>query len=300
MEIHGLHILLTYQCTFECDHCFVWGSPWQPGVFTIQKLRQVFEQARELDTLEWIYFEGGEPFLYHGLLQQAVEEASALGYRVGIVSNAYWATSVEDAELYLRPLAGLVQELSVSSDLFHYSEMISQQSRNATLAAENLGIPVGTISIASPEIDEAQYTSGILPEGETGVMYRGRAAQKLASRANHQDWHVFTTCPYEDLRDPGRLHLDPYGHLHICQGITLGNLFETPLKEILINYDPDRHPIVGPLLAGGPAELARRYEVIPEATYADACHLCDQSRQYLRIRFPSVLAPDQMYAVLEN
>ncbi len=25
--------------------------------------------------------------------------------------------------------------------------------------------------------------------------------------------------------------------------------------EIMSDYDPDRHPIVGPLLAGGPAEL---------------------------------------------
>jgi Radical SAM superfamily len=300
MEMHGLHILLTYQCIFECDHCFVWGSPWQTGVFTMHKLRQVFDQTKELGTVEWIFFEGGEPFLYHGLLQQAVEEANALGFRVGIVSNAYWAMSVEDAELYLRPLAGLVQDLSVSSDLFHYSEMISQQSHNATLAAESLGIPVGTISIASPETSDAQYTSGTLPEGDSGVMYRGRAAQKLASRAHKQDWHIYTSCPYEDLRDPGRLHLDPYGYLHICQGISLGNLFETPLKEILSRYDPDSHPITGPLLAGGPAELARCYKVVPEAIYADACQLCDQTRLHLRNRFPSLLAPDQMYGVLQG
>ena len=26
MELTSLHILLTYQCTCECEHCFVWGS----------------------------------------------------------------------------------------------------------------------------------------------------------------------------------------------------------------------------------------------------------------------------------
>ena len=24
MKLEGLHILLIYQCTCECDHCFVW------------------------------------------------------------------------------------------------------------------------------------------------------------------------------------------------------------------------------------------------------------------------------------
>ncbi|MBP1704235.1 MAG: Radical domain protein, partial [Chloroflexi bacterium] len=59
MELSGLHILLTYCCNFECDHCFVWGSPQQIGTLTLQQIRQVLYQARETGTVEWIYFEGG-------------------------------------------------------------------------------------------------------------------------------------------------------------------------------------------------------------------------------------------------
>ena len=40
LKLNGLHLLLTYQCTFECDHCFVWGSPWQTGTMTIAMIRQ--------------------------------------------------------------------------------------------------------------------------------------------------------------------------------------------------------------------------------------------------------------------
>jgi len=29
MKLSSLHVLLTYQCNYECDHCFVWGSPRQ-------------------------------------------------------------------------------------------------------------------------------------------------------------------------------------------------------------------------------------------------------------------------------
>jgi hypothetical protein len=90
------------------------------------------------------------------------------------------------------------------------------------------------------------------------------------------------------------------GNLHICQGISLGNLFQTTLVEICESYDPAEHPIAAPLLDGGPAELARRYQVSHETEYADACHLCYETRKTLRARFPEILTPDQMYGVMED
>jgi len=196
-----------------------------------------------------------------------------------------------------RPFAGLLSDLSVSSDLFHYSETISRQSRLASQAAEQLGIPVGVITVAQPEVAEALTVSGQLPESESGVMYRGRAAVKLAGRAPQISWKTFTACPHEDLREPGRVHLDPFGNLHICQGISLGNLFERPLRVICEEYDPDAHPIIGPLLAGGPSALALTYGIQPKDAYADACQLCYETRLNLRSRFPEILQPDQMYGI---
>jgi len=296
MKITGLHLLLTYQCNFECDHCFVWGGPKQSGVMTLQDIRRILAQGQALGTVEYIYFEGGEPFLYYAVLLQAVREAARLGFQVGLVSNAYWATNLEDAIEWLKPFIGLVQDLSVSSDLFHYDETVSQQSRHATAAAELLGIPVGTICIAQPQSPEAIPAVGQIPIGdESSVMYRGRAAINLAPRAQEQPWEKLVECPYEDLREPGRLHVDPLGYLHICQGITIGNLFEQPLDQIASGFDPEAHPITGLLLAGGPAELVRRYDLAHRSGYADACHLCYESRLALRPQYPQILAPDQMY-----
>jgi hypothetical protein len=297
MKLTGLHLLLTYQCNLECDHCFVWGSPWQTGTLTLPTIRHILAQARDLGTVQWIYFEGGEPFLYYAVLLKGVMEAAAMGFQVGIVSNGYWANDVEDALEWLRPLAGLIQDLSISSDLFHYSEKISRQATNAHAAAELLAIPVGFMSVAKPEDTAAAAVVGQLPTGESAVMYRGRAVDKLAPLAARQPWAQFDTCPHEDLREPGRLHLDPMGHLHICQGISVGNLFDMPLRDICETYDPERHPIAGPLLDGGPAELIRRYSLSPEPGYADACHLCYEARQALRARFPEALLPAQMYEV---
>jgi hypothetical protein len=104
-----------------------------------------------------------------------------------------------------------------------------------------------------------------------------------------------TACPYEDLRDPGRLRLDSFGFVHICQGISLGNIQQTSLAEICAAYDPQGHPITGPLLRGGPAELVRQYGLPHANANADACHLCYESRRQLRAQFIRLLAPDSMY-----
>ena len=58
--LSGLHLLLTYQCNYACDHCFVWGSPSQSGTMTIATIEHILAAAEELCTVEWIYFEGGE------------------------------------------------------------------------------------------------------------------------------------------------------------------------------------------------------------------------------------------------
>ncbi|MFH2102943.1 MAG: radical SAM protein [Chloroflexota bacterium] len=289
MDLTGLHLILTYQCTSECDHCFVWGSPWQSGTMSYQNIENILSQANDLGTVTQIYFEGGEPFLYYPLLVKGVSLASEMGFQVGIVTNTYWASSVDDATLWLDPFAGVVSDLSVSSDLYHYTERISMQSENVRKAAELLGIPIGVISIAQP--------------GEGGddiaVMYRGRAVSKLADKAVKQPWSQFSECPHEDLRDPGRLHIDPYGNIHLCQGILLGNMFDKPLMEIWDQYQPESHPICGPILAGGPAALVREFKLDHGRDYADACHLCYQARESLRHRFPLILGPDQVYGLIE-
>ena len=294
MKLSGLHILLTYQCTFECEHCFVWGSPRQSGVLTIEQVEQILGQAKEA-SVESIYFEGGEPFLYYPVLVKGVQKAAEMGFSVGIVSNAYWATTVADAVEWLQPFAGRLADLTVSSDLYHCEKCLGENPQNALVAAKWMNLPTGMISIARPEAEAAQTRGQI--EDESAVMYRGRAAVALAPGAVHHPWQEFTECPHEDLREPGRVHLDPLGNLHVCQGLGIGNLVEKPLQKICADYDAEAHPICGLLLDGGPAALVSEYNLPHAESYADACHLCYEMRKALRPRFPHILTPDQMYGV---
>ena len=131
---------------------------------------------------------------------------------------------------------------------------------------------------------------------EGGIMFRGRAAAKLSGNAKLHDWRQFTSCPYEDLVNPSRLHVDAFGNLQICQGICMGNVWEKPLDKLVRNYSAPDHPISGPLIAGGPAQLVRELGYTPpKEGVADACHLCWLARKASREKFPGVLEPAQVY-----
>jgi hypothetical protein len=296
----GIHLLLTYACNFECDHCFLYCGPQSEGTFTLDQIGAVLEDAEKVGAVEIVYFEGGEPFLYYPLMVEGVRMARERGFQAGIVTNCYWATTEEDAQLWLEPLASLgIADLSVSDDEFHHGAEEDNPARRAVRAATRLGIPCDTICIDEPTVEvgiEKEQERG-RPVIGGGAMFRGRAAEKLVGGLPTRPWRELTECPYEDLRDPGRVHLDPFGHVHLCQGLSMGNMWKSTLAALLNDFDPDSHPICGPLLEGGPALLARRYGVEEEAEYVDECHLCYATRLALLDRFPQYLAPRQVYGL---
>ena len=155
----GIHILLTYKCTFECDHCFLHSGPHARGTMTLSQVSQVLDEARNCGDVEWIYFEGGEPSLFYPTLLEGVRLAKTRGFKVGIVSNAYMATSAEDAELWLGPLHELgLDHLSISDDSFHHGAEEDNSAKRALVVAEELGIPTAPICIQKPYVEAASVS----------------------------------------------------------------------------------------------------------------------------------------------
>ena len=72
----GIHVLLTYRCTYRCDHC--------AGAFTIPQLRILFDEIGRIGTIQTVYFEGGEPFLHYATLLEGVRMAHAAGFETGM------------------------------------------------------------------------------------------------------------------------------------------------------------------------------------------------------------------------
>ncbi|MBC8426674.1 hypothetical protein H8E07_21380, partial [bacterium] len=92
---------------------------------------------------------------------------------------------------------------------------------------------------------------------------------------------------------------DPFGNVFVCQGLSIGNVWEAPLKQVMADYDPATHPIVGPLLEGGPAALAATFGLPEGEDYVSDCHLCYLVRRSLVDRFPGQLCPRQVYGLPE-
>lgn len=299
--LSGIHFLLSYACNFECDHCFLYCSPSSGGTFTIEQITAVLDDARNIGTVNWIYYEGGEPFLFFPLLVESVKQARARGFKVGIVTNAYGANSEADAQLWLSPLveAG-VNFLSISNDTFHYGEATHNPAAVAASVAGRLGIETALICIEPPKMgkpgNEKENRGAPVVGGE--AKFRGRAADKLTNGLPLRPLNTLVECPYEDLATPSRVHIDAFGNVHVCQGISIGNFWKTTLSDIIRTYRPDAHPICGPLLRGGPAALARTLSIEPASGYVDECHCCYLSRKTVLDRFPEELAPRQVYGLV--
>lgn len=285
MALKSVRLLLTYRCDRECDHCFVWSSPSAQGVMSLELVREILDGALRMGTVQRIYFEGGEPFLYYPLMLEGMRLVARAGLENGIVTNAYWATGPEEARLWLQPLleCNLV-DLTVSRDLFHGEET---EPLLAWQVAGELGLPMGEIAIAQPCEER--------PAREGDLRFRGRAAEKLTGGLPLRPWATLRECPYEDLADPERVHIDAFGYVHLCQGLVLGNVGERPLDDLFASYRPREHPVVGPLLEGGPAALVEVYGLPHEEGYVEECHLCYRARESLRSSFPAFLGPGQMY-----
>jgi hypothetical protein len=294
----GIHFLLTYTCNFECDHCFLFCSPKSQGTFTIDQVQEALKEAQNIGSIEWIFFEGGEPFLYFPLLNESIKYARRKGFSVGVVTNAYGCHSKKDAELWLKPLSNSgLSFLSISNDAFHYGKEKQNPAAYASRVAQQLGIDTNTICIESPKVSPPSSEDKGQPVVGGGAKFRGQAAEKLIQNLPQRPWEELCECPDEDLASPSRVHIDSYGNVMICQGISIGNMWQTPIYEIVAGYRSDHHPICGPLLRGGPAQLARALGTTPDAGYIDECHLCYLTRKAIIDKYPDYLTPRQVYGM---
>ena len=263
------------------------------------RVTRVLDEARKIGTVEWIFYEGGEPFLFYPLLLESVRRAAERGFKVGIVTNAYGTISGEDAELWLKPLAGAgLSYFSVSNDQYHYGEAAETPATIAHQTAQRLGLDTSAICIEAPEVIQDPDDAG---KGDPviggGPKFRGRAVEKLAEGLPLRPWQDLRECPYEELASPSRVHVDAFGYVQVCQGISIGNMWDVQLSKIITDYRPEAHPICGPLIRGGPAALARACGQTPDPSYIDECHLCFLTRKAAIEQYPHALAPRQVYGL---
>ncbi len=139
----SLTILPTYQCTAACHDCCFASNPGVKGRVSLENILKYIDQAAEMKTIELVVFSGGEAFLLGDDLDVAIRHANSKGLLTRIVTNAYWATSIETAQKRLSKLkeAGLT-ELNASTGDYHQEFVPIKNVINATIASLSLGMPM--------------------------------------------------------------------------------------------------------------------------------------------------------------
>ena len=318
VKLRGLDIILTYECTSRCAHCCYRAGPGHNETMTVAEVESYLAAVAD-QSLEWILLFGGEPFLFPDLLRASVAAAAPLA-RVLVFTNGCWATDPDAARQQLADLqaAGL-DYILFSVDAFHQAHVPLERIAIGLEAARELGyhtIEIDNRCLGEPDADNffnrrtrdimtrlaelCDLTGVNVLQGPSRMV--GRAADQLSPYLATQTTPP-TECPLPgylggDLRAPTGVEIHPGGWVNLCAGLALGNARQRPLDEVLADYDPDAHPIIGVLASDGPPGLlrmARERGYTPAAGYADGCHMCYEARRFLHPFYPDHLAPGRPY-----
>jgi MoaA/NifB/PqqE/SkfB family radical SAM enzyme len=134
-----LSIIFTDKCNITCRHCMPDCTPQKNRTLEWDELRTIIESASKIASLKALCFTGGEPFLFPSLLADCIALASGFGLETTVMSNAFWAKSVEQAKKTLLRLPGL-RSIGISTDSFHQEFIDIDRIRNAIIAANDLSI----------------------------------------------------------------------------------------------------------------------------------------------------------------
>jgi len=283
-NLFRLGLIVTYRCNAECRHCFFESSPKREETIPLELGIKAIDEAAKLGA-EWISLTGGEPFLEPALVSAFIKHASESGLKTEIVSNGYWANSIQEATRILEPLKDLgLDALNLSIDDFHQEHTPISSIKNAYWAAQGLGIK---LIIMTTTTKNNNVTAETLPE-----LLGDKKIQVLGGKRVHDPHALLITTPVtpvgrgldiaehdytlfsevkcsEVLRDLG---LGPDGSVYPCCGplaskITLGNINEKPLNIIL--EEAEQKPFYASIREGTTISGA----------FTSKCHACLSLRE---------------------
>ena len=278
-EPHSLNVLTTNRCTASCGHCSMNSGPERSGELSGPQLVKLLgELLREAKQVKVVVFAGGEPLLLGEALHDGIRTVRAHGVVSRVVTNGYWATSLDQARRVVRGLraAGL-DEINISTDDHHLPYISLQRVRwayEAACEAGFLSVAIahcsGPQSALTAERLEASFGDGgamdrrFAPDGfATAQRWTSGRTRLVLSNANLQRIGRGVECIEDDalpegvpdlaehggcpsaLRSPA---ISPSGHLLACCG------FELEGNPVLDHGDLQAHP-PGELLDAADSDL---------------------------------------------
>ena len=155
--LSNVGLLLTYKCTIACPHCIVKAGPHRKEEMNLESAIEWLSQIKSFRNgfVIGVSLTGGEPFYNFQHMIKIADHANSLGFIVSVVSNAFWASSKEEA-LRILKLCGSINMISVSTDIPHQVAIPFENARNAIWAAKKLG-KLYNVAVSTESEDDPEY-----------------------------------------------------------------------------------------------------------------------------------------------
>ena len=251
---------ISYQCNFTCEHCSISSSPNAKVAMSDELLVSIFEQIKKIPSFKVVVFTGGETTLEKEKLIKGLNFARENGLSSRVVTNAWWATTKDDADKFVKELvlAGL-NEINTSFDDYHAQFISIDNIVRFVEASLNNNI---TPAVATVIDNYSKYNSkyiraymaeklNISPSELSKKMFFMESKPSFNGRgANFKsDVNRIPTCSVMDEAKIGRgcsevgraISFHPDGTIKICCGhasrdvpdLNVGNLYSDSLETIL-------------------------------------------------------------------
>ncbi|MCK4428810.1 MAG: radical SAM protein [Candidatus Aenigmarchaeota archaeon] len=226
-DIDDVFLLMTLKCNAKCRHCYINAGPKRTESMDLEDMEYVVDQAVD-SNVDRIVFTGGEPMLEKDKLLETVKYANnkkkETGYpkNIGLQTNAFWAINDKETKKVLRELtkAG-VNEIQLDTDEFHKKFIPEDRPYRASQIAKKF-----MRKVYSHDYGKKRRIAPI-----------GRAKTLPKKKQFPEDCYL-SSMPHL----ANSVFINPMGEVYpCCWQVTksMGNILETPLKEIVEKADED-------------------------------------------------------------
>ncbi len=244
-NLNRIEFVVTYACTGRCKHCSEGRhSSFGPYLAAEAAARAVRDLAGGFSIMSVMTF-GGEPLLCPETVCAAHRAAAELGIpKRQLITNGFFSRDSAKVSRTAQELARAgVNDLLLPVDAFHQETIPLEPVKAFAEAAAGAGISLRThpawvvsrqhenpYNLRTAEIVAEFEALGFAPSDGNIIIPKGNALNYLSGYYNADEGY---TDPYEE--DPAALRtvcIDPDG------GVLGGNLYKTPILEILDRYEP--------------------------------------------------------------
>lgn len=155
--LKNIGLMQTYRCNIACPHCLVEAGPHRNEEMRYKDSINWLDQARSFrgGFIQGLALTGGEPFYNFQLLNKVSEYGKKSGFTVSAVTNAFWATSKDNAVSVLKSLPA-IRMLCISTDEFHLKSIPFENITNAVYAAEKCDTCY-SLAICTPDFEDPKF-----------------------------------------------------------------------------------------------------------------------------------------------